>query len=265
MQTFILGLILSAVALFASETQDNFTSWKISPATSLRVAEDAADEDSRPVVKHPPSVRMMGAPRPEQNRSAAALASFDWQPSARWHIAGDLHLSAAADSRGPGEVEAPLLDEKDECHGGVNASGNLRASFDAWQHGGNTMELFGGYRQTFRQATEEESVVKPRMVRSYEGGVRARLWSGRTAVEATVFQMASRSLAMAASEGSPLLAYAGTHRAAGVEAAISLYATSYVTARISYSAGPSHKASVEIACARPGEFLRRLHRGIVGR
>ena len=111
-----------------------------------------------------------------------------------------------------------------------------------WQQGVNHAKLFGNYRNTFKPAAfdfslvENEGVLDPETSASIEGGLKARTASGRLDVEASAFRMDFNNLVTpTVVDGLPALINAGETRFQGFELAAAGRAAHAVSGRFTYS------------------------------
>lgn len=171
---------------------------------------------------------------------AGAYSSVEWSPVERFRVDAGVRLNITTENRESGDAAgtAPAARQTN-----LRASGSVGAIFSAWQHNQDAVKFFVNYRDTFKPAAidfgigdTEAGILKPETARSVEGGIKARFFGGRLGAEASLFQMNFENLVIATKvNGSPALANAGTEKFRGFETGASLYLTSKVMARATYS------------------------------
>ena len=121
-------------------------------------------------------------------------------------------------------------------------SGSLGAIVGIWEQGVDHVRLYANYRNTFKPAAfdfslaENEGVLKPETAQSWEGGLKARMFSGRLDLEASAFHMDFENLVTSTVVGGlPALINAGKNRFQGYEVAADFRPIGNLTARASYS------------------------------
>ena len=121
-------------------------------------------------------------------------------------------------------------------------SGSLGGLFTLWEQGPDHIKLFANYRDTFKPAAfdfslvENEGILKPETARSFEGGVKMFDVDARVEFEASVFRMDFKNLVTATVvNGLPSMQNAGTTRFQGAEFAVDVRGSHNVSARASYS------------------------------
>ncbi|MGE3189236.1 MAG: TonB-dependent receptor, partial [Vicinamibacterales bacterium] len=176
----------------------------------------------------------------------------EWTPTPRLRIDAGLRLNITREEVERGD-EAERA--REQAAGGGDAgeqvharpSGSLGAIYTAWSRDEDHVRVYASYRDTFKPAAfdfglaeeeggDGEGLLDPETSRSYEGGLKARLWRGRADVEVTAFLMDFENLVIARTvNGLPALTNAGTERFKGLETAASLYLPAHVIAHGSWS------------------------------
>lgn len=173
---------------------------------------------------------------------AGAYSSVEWNPLERLRIDAGVRLNVTTEKR---ERRDEAGTQPGQRQTNVRAGGSAGAIWSLWQRGEDAVRPFVNYRETFKPAAIDfgigeseggEQILKPETARSVEGGIKARFFDGRVGAEASVFQMNFANLVIATNiNGLPALANAGTERFRGFETGASLFLTSKVMARATYS------------------------------
>ncbi len=152
-------------------------------------------------------------------------------PAPRVRISSGIRLNATVERRGEGQSTTH-----------ARPSGSIGATVTLWQQGVNHAKLFGNYRNTFKPAAfdfslvENEGVLDPETSGSVEGGLKARTASGRIDVEASAFRMELTNLVTpTVINGLPALINSGETRFQGFEVAAAGRAPHAVSGRFTYS------------------------------
>ncbi len=173
---------------------------------------------------------------------AGAYSAVEWSPVDRLRIDAGVRLNITTEKREGRDADRAASSDRQT---NARASGSAGAIWSAWQHSEDAVRLFVNYRDTFKPAAIDfgigeseggEHILKPETARSVEGGIKARLFGGRVGAEASLFQMNFENLVISTNvNGLPALANAGTERFRGFETGTSLFLTSEVMARATYS------------------------------
>jgi iron complex outermembrane receptor protein len=171
---------------------------------------------------------------------AGAYSAVEWSPVERLRIDAGVRLNITTEGLESGDQSGTAPAHRQT---NVRASGSVGAIWSAWQHSDDALRLFVNYRDTFKPAAidfgigdSEAGILKPETARSVEGGIKGRFFRGRFDAELSLFQMNFENLVIATNvNGLPALANAGTERFRGFETGASLYLTSKVMARATYS------------------------------
>ncbi|MGE3274810.1 MAG: TonB-dependent receptor [Vicinamibacterales bacterium] len=179
--------------------------------------------------------------------------SSEWRPTGRLRIDAGVRLNITREEIERGD-EAERA--REAAGGGEDAgeqvhtrpSGSLGLIYTAWTRDEDAVRVYANYRDTFKPAAfdfgvaeeeggeDGEGLLDPETSRSYEGGVKARLWHGRADVDVVAFLMDFENLVVAQTvNGLPALTNAGTERFKGLEAGTSFFLPHHVTARANYS------------------------------
>ena len=116
--------------------------------------------------------------------------------------------------------------------------------FSAWEHGSGYIRLFANYRDIFKPAAidfsigdaGDERLLKPETSKSYETGLKARVFQGRMSMELASFLMDFDNLVISQTvNGLPSLTNAGKQRFKGIETAAAWYLPAHIAGRVTYS------------------------------
>jgi outer membrane receptor protein involved in Fe transport len=173
---------------------------------------------------------------------AGAYSAVEWSPLERLRIDAGVRLNITTEKREGSDAATPVSSDRQT---NLRGSGSVGAIWGAWQHNQDAIRLFVNYRDTFKPAAIDfgigeseggEQILKPETARSVEGGIKGEFFRGRVGAEASLFQMNFENLVISTNvNGLPALANAGTERFRGFETGTSLFLTSKVMARATYS------------------------------
>lgn len=162
---------------------------------------------------------------------SGGYAQLEWKPSTRVHVSTGVRVNTTWERRGEGEGTNH-----------VRPAGSIGAIFSMWEHGPDHARVFANYRDTFKPAAfdfslvENEGVLEPETARSYEGGVKLRAARGRFDLEASGFRMDFKNLVTAAVVGGlPSLQNTGSTRFQGFEIAADVRTPRNIIGRLTYS------------------------------
>ena len=162
-----------------------------------------------------------------------AYASTEWRPDPRLTVSAGVRLNATSENHGEGS----------ETSTNTRLSGSFGVLYALWESGPDHLRLFANYRDTFKPAAfdfslvEDEGILEPETSRSYEGGVKVRVMEGRLDLEASAFRMDFENLVTSTVVNNlPALINAGRTRFQGFELAADLRLANATFARASYSA-----------------------------
>jgi iron complex outermembrane receptor protein len=152
-------------------------------------------------------------------------------PAPRVRISSGIRLNATVERRGEGGSTTH-----------ARPSGSIGATVTLWEQGVNHAKVFGNYRNTFKPAAfdfslvENEGVLDPETSQGFEGGLKTRALAGRLDVEAATFRMDFTNLVTATVvNGLPALINSGKTRFQGFELAAAARAPYALSGRFTYS------------------------------
>jgi outer membrane receptor protein involved in Fe transport len=162
---------------------------------------------------------------------SGGYAQLEWKPSTRVHVSTGVRLNTTWERRGEGEGTNH-----------VRPAGSLGAIFSIWEQGPDHARVFANYRDTFKPAAfdfslvENEGVLAPETARSYEGGIKLRGARGRFDLEASGFRVDFKNLVTATVVGGlPSLQNTGSTRFQGFEIAADVRTPRDIIGRLTYS------------------------------
>jgi iron complex outermembrane receptor protein len=168
----------------------------------------------------------------DQRLFLGAYASTNWRPLDRVTINGGVRLNATSERH----------DDIDKWTRTNRLSGSVGALVSLMEQGPNHVRAFANYRNTFKPAAfdfslvETEEVLKPETSQNYEGGLKVRAAKGRLDLEASVFQMDFTNLVTATIVNNlPALINSGKTRFKGYELAANAVLSGGLAARATYS------------------------------
>ena len=172
--------------------------------------------------------------RIDDQRDFSGLYAFtQWQAASRLVVEAGLRLSHTQETRQTSTQDAQT---------NTRLSGSVGATWTAWQYGGDRVNLFAGFRDTFKPAAtdfgldSQPAILKPETAKSYDLGAKADLFGRRLTLEVSAFLMDMANLVVPQSVGgSPVLVNAGSERFQGIEFSAVGHVTAAVAARLSYS------------------------------
>jgi outer membrane receptor protein involved in Fe transport len=190
---------------------------------------------------------LLGSSIEDRREFFGGYALAEWTLTPRLRLSGGVRLNATTEERDAGEEPGASQQEDKGEQTNVRPSGSVGVMYTAWQRGGDTLRVYGTYRDAFKPAAidfgigdeeggEEAGLLKPETSHSVEGGAKARMLGGRLAVDAEAFLMDFSNLVVAQSvNGLPALANAGAERFQGLETEATLALPHSLTARGTYS------------------------------
>ena len=152
--------------------------------------------------------------RIDDQRDFSGLYAFtQWQAASRLVVEAGLRLSHTQETRQTSTQDAQT---------NTRLSGSVGATWTAWQYGGDRVNLFAGFRDTFKPAAtdfgldSQPAILKPETAKSYDLGAKADLFGRRLTLEVSAFLMDMANLVVPQSVGgSPVLVNAGSERFQG--------------------------------------------------
>lgn len=111
-------------------------------------------------------------------------ALAEYTPVSRVSLSAGLRLNVTRERHGEGATTSH-----------TRPAGSLGAIVGLWEKGADHVRLFASYRNTFKPAAfdfslvENEGVLAPETAQSFEGGVKVRTARGRMDIEASSFRM----------------------------------------------------------------------------
>lgn len=159
-------------------------------------------------------------------------ANLDWKPGQRWDLNGGLRISETHERKTSTHASppAPGLDAgfpDYETKNKTRLSGAIGVSYEAWNHGTDQAVVFADYRNTFKPAALDfgpdttPPVLEPESARSYELGIKGRLFDGRLEYDGSLFYLHFNNLVVQSAPGpgafGPTLENAGSSRFKGFE------------------------------------------------
>lgn len=171
-----------------------------------------------------------------------AYTSMEWRPSDRVRIDAGIRLNVTRETQTHDDPGAGTSDSDKRTS--TRPGGNVGFIVTAWKSERDSVNLYANYRDTFKPAAidfgietfNNRLILEPETSRSFEGGMKSRLFGGRAEVEASGFLMDFKNLVTPVEiNGLPALTNAGTSRFKGFESGVSVFATHDVTAKATYS------------------------------
>ncbi len=171
-----------------------------------------------------------------------SYALVEWRPTDRVRIDAGIRLNATRESQkhadpGEGTTDADTRTK-------YRPGGNLGITVAAWKNDRDSVNLYANYRDTFKPAAidfgietfNNRLILEPETSRSFEGGLKSRLFGGQAEVEASAFIMDFKNLVTPVEiDGLPALTNAGSSRFKGFESGLSLFLHKDVMAKATYS------------------------------
>ena len=200
------------------------------------------DGSGAPGASDPPSQADI---RIDDRRDFSGLYAFvQWQVAPRLTVEAGLRLTRAEEVRRTSTLDfaSGTLEGGSDARTTTRLGGSAGATWTAWQHGENRVNVFAGIRSTFKPAAIDfgldsgAQILRPETATSYDFGLKADLLERRLALEVSTFRMDFENLVVPQSvAGSPVLVNAGTERFQGVEASAAWRVTHDLAARLAYS------------------------------
>ncbi len=138
----------------------------------------------------------------------------------------------------PPPSSTPGSDYRQLWHG----SGSAGVTWKAWQSGPDLVNLFGGYKNTFKPAAVDfgldtlPTILAPETAESFETGAKSRWLDDRIDFNAEVFQIDFRNQVVATTiNGNPGLENSGVTRSRGLELEAGIHPSSETTWQLAYS------------------------------
>ncbi|HEV8376079.1 MAG TPA: TonB-dependent receptor [Candidatus Polarisedimenticolia bacterium] len=153
-------------------------------------------------------------------------AYASWRAAPRWRLDGGLRWNYTLESRRASALEfaTSTSTSGDDRRTESRPSGSIGAVFTAWEKGGDHVNLFAAYRDTFKPAVvdlgldAESEILEPEAAQSWELGVKTRTLHGRLDVRLSAFTMDFRNLVVSQDVGGlPALVNAGNQRYRGAD------------------------------------------------
>ena len=183
--------------------------------------------------------------RVNDRRDFSGLYAFtQWQAAPRLVIEAGLRLSHTQETRQTSTLDfaSGNLEAGQDAQTNTRLSGSVGATWTAWQSGENRVNLFAGFRDTFKPAAtdfgldSQATILKPETAKSYDLGAKADLFGRRLSLEVSAFLMDMANLVVPQSVGgSPVLVNAGSERFQGIEFSAVGHVTGDVAVRQTYS------------------------------
>jgi iron complex outermembrane receptor protein len=160
----------------------------------------------------------------DERTFGGAYAQALWTPAPRWSIEAGLRLNVTHEKQ-EGEAEEGGVDVRvTDSRSDTRPSGNVGASFRAWQGPGGALWIYGGYTNAFKPAAvdfgpeAEGEILKPETAEIFEAGLKGTHLDDRLFWQAWLYRMDFENLVISQTvNGLPALTNGGTQRFEGFE------------------------------------------------